>query len=58
MYVLFKNDWESDAKPRSPYRSCGLSLINPQNLPRLALLVRTSYTSPVVDAFIMLYKIS
>ena len=45
MNVLFRNGWESDAKPRSPCRTCGLSLINPQNLSRLALLVRTICTS-------------
>ena len=36
---LLKSDWESDANPQSAPKSFGLTVINPQAIPRIALLV-------------------
>ena len=39
---LLKSNWENDSNPQSAPKSCGLSFANPQDLPRLALLVSSN----------------
>ena len=39
MKRLHRSTWNNDSYPHSPLKSCGLSVINPQGISRVALLV-------------------